>query len=221
MLMAHARIVQLSRCVVGTSGGPGADPWHAVHRRASRHSQVRHSRYLTPDISLPTHVLSLDRYDYTIDDSISRFANTHRDCSTAERGRVVALLCHTANAHSLARSLADLILGVGDGKLNEFRAFQYSPYVLSVFDDLNMRPDNNTWHPKIKNTVYYGTRPARRSCARVANHVARYGLGVPVVQLRAGPAAHQVLGQHHGAECHPRHLVGRAIRRQPYDWRAA
>jgi len=70
------------------------------------------------------------QFDYTIDDAINRMINTRRTC--------------------------DLILGVGDGKLNEFRGFQYSYSVLNVFNDLNMRPDNETWHPKIKDIVYWG-----------------------------------------------------------------
>lgn len=69
------------------------------------------------------------QFDYTIDDAINRMANSRRTC--------------------------DLILGVGDGKLGLFRAFQYSNSVLRIQDDLNMMP-NATWHPRIKNMVYYG-----------------------------------------------------------------
>lgn len=57
-----------------------------------------------------------------------------------------------------AKRTCDLILGVGDGKANAstFRAFEYSASVCNVFDDTNMMPYNQTWHPRIKNTVYYG-----------------------------------------------------------------
>jgi len=69
------------------------------------------------------------QYDYTIDDSISRMAVAHRTCR--------------------------LILGVGDGKLGEFRGFQYSETVLNVFDDLNQMPIAE-WHPRINDIVYWG-----------------------------------------------------------------
>ena len=69
------------------------------------------------------------QFDYTIDDAINRMVNARRTC--------------------------DLILGVGDGKLNLFRAFQYSYSYLRIQDDLNMMP-NTTWHPRIKDMVYYG-----------------------------------------------------------------
>jgi isopenicillin-N N-acyltransferase like protein len=70
------------------------------------------------------------QYDITIDDAINRMANAKRTC--------------------------DLILGVGDGKMNEFRAFQYSSSVLNVMNDRNQMPLNATWHPRIPNIVYYG-----------------------------------------------------------------
>ncbi len=70
------------------------------------------------------------QFDYTIDDAINRMINSRRTC--------------------------DLMLGVGDGKLNEFRGFQYSYSVLNIFNDLNLKPDNSTWHPKIKDIVYWG-----------------------------------------------------------------
>ncbi len=50
----------------------------------------------------------------------------------------------------------DLILGVGDGSAKEFRAFEYSASVANVFDDTNMMPLNDTWHPRMKDIVYYG-----------------------------------------------------------------
>uniref|UniRef100_A0A7S3G4I9 Acid ceramidase-like protein n=2 Tax=Palpitomonas bilix TaxID=652834 RepID=A0A7S3G4I9_9EUKA len=70
------------------------------------------------------------QFDVTIDDSISRIVNADRTC--------------------------DLILGVGDGKLNEFRSVQYSHSVARFFDDKNLLPLNETWHPRIPDTVYHG-----------------------------------------------------------------
>lgn len=49
----------------------------------------------------------------------------------------------------------DLILGVGDGKSNSFRGFEYSYSVLNVFNDVNMQPYNQTWHPRIPGLVYW------------------------------------------------------------------
>ncbi|XP_070541872.1 protein dcd1A-like [Ptychodera flava] len=69
------------------------------------------------------------QFDNTLDDSINRIANAHRTC--------------------------DLILGVGDGKLNTFRGIEYSAEVSYFFDDINMRPVAE-WHPKIENVVYWG-----------------------------------------------------------------
>jgi hypothetical protein len=69
------------------------------------------------------------QFDNTIDDSINRIANAHRTCS--------------------------LILGVGDGKLNEFRSVEYSASVANFFDDQNMQPEAD-WHPRVKDLVYYG-----------------------------------------------------------------
>merc|ERR1719197_32559 len=70
------------------------------------------------------------QFDHTLDDATNRMANAKRTC--------------------------DLILGVGDGKLGEVRAYQYSASVLNEFDDMNMRPVNDTWHFRIPNMVYYG-----------------------------------------------------------------
>mmetsp|Transcript_4390 Transcript_4390/g.14261 ORF Transcript_4390/g.14261 Transcript_4390/m.14261 type:complete len:506 (+) Transcript_4390:1-1518(+) len=56
-----------------------------------------------------------------------------------------------------ARRTCDLILGVGDGKTKKtFRAIQYSHSVANVQNDTHMMPHNDTWHPRIKNIVYYG-----------------------------------------------------------------
>lgn len=95
-------------------------------------------------------VLLTRRFDQTVDDAISRMADTQRTC--------------------------DLILAVGDGnvsdvdpfvclfvfkhnrstQLGEVRGFQYSDSVLNVFDDRNMRPTNDTWHFRIPEMVYWG-----------------------------------------------------------------
>lgn len=70
------------------------------------------------------------QYDYTVDDATSRMAMAKRTC--------------------------DLILGVGDGKENIFRGYEYSSSELYVFDDDNLRPYNDTWHPRIDDVVYWG-----------------------------------------------------------------
>jgi len=70
------------------------------------------------------------QFDTTIDDAINRMINARRTC--------------------------DLILGVGDGKENEFRGMEYSYTVLDVMDDQNLRPYNETWHPRIPDVVYWG-----------------------------------------------------------------
>jgi len=70
------------------------------------------------------------QFDETVDDSIARISDEKRTC--------------------------DLILGVGDGKLGEFRGFEYSYSQFKVFDDQNLEPFNQTWHPRIKDIVYWG-----------------------------------------------------------------
>jgi len=61
-----------------------------------------------------------------------------------------------------ASRTCDLILGVGDGKVDSttdgapFRGVQYSHSVANFFDDTNMEPKNDTWHAKIESMVYYG-----------------------------------------------------------------
>jgi len=69
------------------------------------------------------------QWDLTVDDSTSRMANAKRTC--------------------------DLIMGVGDGKMVQFRGYEYSSSVLNVFDDKNLQPLAD-WHPRINNTVYWG-----------------------------------------------------------------
>jgi len=70
------------------------------------------------------------QFDGTVDDASNRLINEKRTC--------------------------DLILGVGDGKLAEFRGYEYSSSVLNIFDDENMEPYNQTWHPRITDVVYWG-----------------------------------------------------------------
>jgi len=83
-------------------------------------------------IGLPFIFLLRDilQFDLTVDDAINRMINARRTC--------------------------DLMLGVGDGKLGYFRGMEYSYSVLDVFDDKNLRPDNSSWHPRIKDVVYWG-----------------------------------------------------------------
>jgi len=69
------------------------------------------------------------QWDFSLDDAINRMANARRTC--------------------------DLLLGVGDRKLGEFRGMEYSYSTLNVFDDQNLMP-NTTWHPRMNNVVYWG-----------------------------------------------------------------
>ncbi|KAH3769045.1 hypothetical protein DPMN_170292 [Dreissena polymorpha] len=54
-----------------------------------------------------------------------------------------------------ARRTCDLILGVGDAKIREFRGIQYSAAVANFYSDIDMEPTAD-WHPRIPNVVYYG-----------------------------------------------------------------
>lgn len=90
------------------------------------HTFGNESRMGVPFIFLLRDIL---QFDATIDDAINRMINHRRTCN--------------------------LILGVGDGKLGIFRAFQYSNSVLRIQNDLNQMP-NEPWHPRIKDMVYYG-----------------------------------------------------------------
>jgi hypothetical protein len=58
-----------------------------------------------------------------------------------------------------ANRTCDLVLGVGDGKAagpDSFRAFEYSASVAVNMTDYNMAPNNDTWHPKMKQVAYLG-----------------------------------------------------------------
>jgi len=70
------------------------------------------------------------QFDHSLNDTIARMKKTRRTCN--------------------------LILGVGDGKAGYFRGFQYGHSVINVVDDTKPLPVNDTWHPAIKDTVYWG-----------------------------------------------------------------
>jgi hypothetical protein len=70
------------------------------------------------------------QFDHTVEQATQRLEDTHRTC--------------------------DLILGAGSGKEPMFRAYEYSYSTLNVYDDQDMMPYNETWHPRIDNVVYYG-----------------------------------------------------------------
>lgn len=69
------------------------------------------------------------QFDGTFEEAKNRITNAHRTC--------------------------DLILGVGDGKLNKFNSVQYSHSVANFMDDTNQKPVAD-WHPKIENVAYHG-----------------------------------------------------------------
>jgi len=78
-----------------------------------------------------TYILrDLLQFDYGVDDATNRLANADRTC--------------------------DLLFGFGDGKKSEFRGYQYSYSVLRVYNDVNLQPLNDTWHPRIDDVVYWG-----------------------------------------------------------------
>jgi len=54
-----------------------------------------------------------------------------------------------------AKRTCDLILGVGDGNMGQFRGIQYSASVANFFNDTDMLPIAD-WHPRMNNIVYYG-----------------------------------------------------------------
>ncbi|ETO13965.1 hypothetical protein RFI_23402 [Reticulomyxa filosa] len=70
------------------------------------------------------------QFDTSVQDATNRFESIRRTCY--------------------------LILGVGDGKQDEFLGYQYSTSVLNAYTDTNMEPYNETWHPRIDNIVYWG-----------------------------------------------------------------
>ncbi|XP_045191450.2 protein dcd1B-like [Mercenaria mercenaria] len=69
------------------------------------------------------------QFDNSLADAMKRMQHAHRTCN--------------------------LILGVGDGKTSQFRGIQYSASVANFYTDTDMQPEAS-WHPKIKDIVYYG-----------------------------------------------------------------
>ena len=69
------------------------------------------------------------QFDNSIDEAVKRMQTTRRTCN--------------------------LLLGVGDGNTGTFRGFQVSNSVCNVVDDQNLIPQNETWHPRIENVVYW------------------------------------------------------------------
>lgn len=69
------------------------------------------------------------QFDATLQDALKRMTNAHRTCN--------------------------LILGVGDGKIGEFRGVEYSASVANYFTYDNLQPTAD-WHPKIQDVVYWG-----------------------------------------------------------------
>ena len=86
----------------------------------------KQSRFGYPFIFLLRDIL---QFDGTVDDATNRMVNAERTC--------------------------DLILAVGDDKEKEVRGYEYSYSKLYVQDDLNMRPNNDTWHFKLPQMVYW------------------------------------------------------------------
>jgi len=77
------------------------------------------------------------QFDSSLDDAITRITNAKRTCY--------------------------LILGVGDGRKRAniepafpFRGIEYSSSVAKFFTPETMEPVNATWHPRMKDVVYYG-----------------------------------------------------------------
>lgn len=87
-------------------------------------------RYLAEGYPFGFLIRDILQFDKSIDDATNRITNAKRTC--------------------------DLLLGVGDGNENSFRGYQYAPSVANVFDDKNLEPLNETWHPRIDNIVYWG-----------------------------------------------------------------
>jgi len=85
------------------------------------------SRIGIPFIFLLRDILA---FDNTVDDATIRISTTRRTC--------------------------DLILGVGDGKLNTFKGYKYSYSDIKVVNDIDLIPYNETWHPRMKGIVYWG-----------------------------------------------------------------
>jgi len=55
-----------------------------------------------------------------------------------------------------ANRTCNLIIGLGDGQENMVNGIEYSGYVALPYNDENLQPVNETWHPKIDDVVYNG-----------------------------------------------------------------
>ncbi|CAF0716468.1 unnamed protein product [Brachionus calyciflorus] len=86
----------------------------------------KESRFGTPFTYALRDIL---QFDNTFDDAFNRLTNGKRTCN--------------------------LILGVGDGKINKFNSVQYSASVANFMNDTTLKPEGD-WHPKIDNVVYHG-----------------------------------------------------------------
>jgi hypothetical protein len=84
------------------------------------------SRFGTPFTYLLRDIIQFDK---TLYDALNRISSAHRTC--------------------------DLILGVGDAKINEFRGIEYSASTADFFTWDTLRPAED-WHPHITDVVYWG-----------------------------------------------------------------
>src|SRR4051812_2393657 len=90
------------------------------------------------------------QFDFTVDDAINRMINTRRTCGK-NCGRCT-LISRSDPWSWRWKGTFIVVVVIKCYKLGIFRGMQYSYSVLNVFDDSNMKPDNSTWHPKIKDT---------------------------------------------------------------------
>ena len=128
--------------------------------------------YLAPGYPFGFVLRDILQYDASLDESISRITGAKRTC--------------------------DLILGVGDGKKNAFRGFQYAPSVANVIDDTNLMPQPcngqpdpcEDWHPRISEVVYWGMDWICPNDNRMISHQ----LNVTAPELNPGPEASALPG---------------------------
>ena len=90
--------------------------------------------YLAPGYPFGFLIRDILQFDTTLDDATRRITEATRTC--------------------------DLILGVGDGKCNDFNGFQYSPHVATVIKP-DSKPEekipvNASWHTPLDDIVYWG-----------------------------------------------------------------
>lgn len=55
-----------------------------------------------------------------------------------------------------ANRTCNLILGVGDGKARAVSGIQYSGYVAVPYASTDLLPQNDSWHPQVRDVVYNG-----------------------------------------------------------------